>query len=313
MKPILALIKPYLRWIIVGGTLFFLLKSFKDHWQEIAEIQITARGWLYLVLALLITTVAHLFSGSVWILTLKALKQPIEWLWGLQVYLKTNIAKYLPGNVWHFYGRIVALKNRGMPLSVASFSVLLEPLLIAAAAFMVALVGLALGTWSFQALPINQGLRSLLFIILAAVLIGIHPIILNPILQIIKKLKVKDNPNLTIRIECYPWLPLISSLGFLILRGVGFVLTLGAFMSLNLTQIPLLFSVFSLAWLLGLIIPGAPGGIGVFETTALIFLEQAFFPGLLLSALAVFRVISITAEVIGAGLALLSEKIGKTN
>lgn len=308
MKPILSLIKPYLRWIIFGGTLFFIIKSFKDHWPEVTKIQITEKGLLYLVFALLITTIAHLFSGSVWILILRALKQPIEWLWGLQIYLKTNIAKYLPGNVWHFYGRIIALKNRGHSLSIASLSVLLEPLLIAASAFMIALAGFALGTWSFQALFINEWLRSLLFLIFGCVLIGIHPIILNPVLKIITQFKSKNNDIPIIQIDCYPWLPLISSFIFLILRGIGFSLTLSVFMPLDFSQVPLLFSVFSLAWLLGLIIPGAPGGMGVFETAILTFLAQEFSTGLLLSALAIFRVISITAEIIGAGLAILSKQ-----
>jgi hypothetical protein len=311
MKFILKFIKPYLRWIIFGGTLFFLLKTFKGHWQEVASVSITQRGWLYLGLALLITTFAHLWAGSVWILTLKALKQSIPWQWGTQTYLKTNIAKYLPGNVWHFYGRVVALKERGISLSIASLSVLLEPLLIAAAAFIIALLGLATGHLSFDKLPINGWVRSLIFLVLAGVLVGIHPIFLNPVLKVVKKLKAKDKTNdaITIKLEKYPWLPLMSSLGFLLLRGIGFVFALSAFLSLDASQLFLLFSVFSLAWLLGLIIPGAPGGVGVFEATALIFLESIFMSGILLSALAVFRVISITAEATGAGLAVMSEKL----
>ncbi len=308
MKQTYLFIKPYLRWVIFGGTLFFLLKSFKDHWQEVAGIHINSIGWLYLAIAFIITTIAHLFSGSVWILTLRAFKQSIEWSWGLQVYLKTNIAKYLPGNVWHFYGRIVALKNRGDSLSIASLSVLLEPLLIAATAFMIALAGLALGNWSFDELLINEWLRGLFFLILGGILICIHPKILNPILKMLSRLKGINNDSQSVQIYYYPWLPVISAMGFLGLRGFGFALTLLAFMSLNLSQFTLILSVFSLAWLLGLVIPGAPGGIGVFETTALTLLEKEFSIGLLLSALAIFRVISISAEISGAGLAILSEQ-----
>ncbi|MGK7943173.1 MAG: UPF0104 family protein, partial [Microcystaceae cyanobacterium] len=133
----------------------------------------------------------------------------------------------------------------------------------------------------------------------------------NSVLKVVKQLKIKDRDNevTTIALDKYPWLPLLSSLGFLILRAIGFMLALFAFIPINIAQLPLLLSVFSLAWLLGLIIPGAPGGVGVFETTVLIFLESIFMPGILLSALAVFRVISITAEASGAGLAVISEKL----
>lgn len=308
MKSLLSIIKPYLRWVIVGGTLFFLLKSFKDHWKEVAHVQITSQGWLCLFLALLVTTIAHFLSGSVWIFTLKTLKHSIKPTWGLQIYLKTNIAKYLPGNVWHFYGRIVALKNQGVSLSVASLSVVLEPLLVAASAFLITLIGLSTGTISLQAIPLNEWVRGLLFLILGGVFVAIHPMMLNPLLKIVKRLKMKEDESVAIKIDAYPWLPLISSLGFLFLRAVGFTLTIFAFIPVDWTQVPLLFSVFSLAWLLGLIIPGAPGGVGIFETIALIFLKPVFATGLLLSALAVFRVISISAEVSGAGLAVVSEK-----
>jgi len=48
---------------------------------------------------------------------------------------------------------------------------------------------------------------------------------------------------------------------------------------LELSQIPLLLGAFSFAWLLGWAsCPGAPGGIGVFEATALVLLEQRFSP-----------------------------------
>ncbi|HAC62235.1 MAG TPA: hypothetical protein DCF68_01540 [Cyanothece sp. UBA12306] len=307
MKQIYLWIKPYLRWVIFGGTVFFLLKSFKDNWQEVVEIKLTSLEWHYLAIAFLVTTIAHLFSGSVWILILKAFKQSIEWPWGLRVYLKTNIAKYLPGNVWHFYGRVVALKNRGNSLTIASISVLVEPLLIAATALMIALAGFASGNLSSDDLLINEWLKGFLLLMLGGILICIHPRILNPILKFLNKIKGIRNDSQLVQIDFYPWLPVLSAMAFLILRGVGFIFALLAFMPVHVNQLILVLSVFTLAWLLGLVIPGAPGGIGVFETTALTFLEPEFPIGLLLSALAIFRVISISAEVTGAALAVISE------
>ncbi|MGB3559771.1 MAG: hypothetical protein WBA24_14635, partial [Geitlerinemataceae cyanobacterium] len=70
---------------------------------------------------------------------------------------------------------------------------------------------------------------------------------------------------------------------------------------------PQLVGAFSLAWLLGLILPGAPGGLGVFEVAVLALLDGSFSSGELLSAVAIYRVVSILAEVGGAGLAYLDE------
>jgi glycosyltransferase 2 family protein len=64
-------------------------------------------------------------------------------------------------------------------------------------------------------------------------------------------------------------------------------------------QIPQLFSAFSFAWLLGLIVPGAPGGLGIFEVTAYGLLNNTQFPTEI-TAVALYRLISILAEAIAA-------------
>jgi hypothetical protein len=62
---------------------------------------------------------------------------------------------------------------------------------------------------------------------------------------------------------------------------------------------------FSFAWLVGLVLPVSPGGIGVFEATAIALLDGILTPGVLLGAVAVYRLVSILAEIIGAALAYL--------
>ncbi|RMF21045.1 MAG: UPF0104 family protein, partial [Cyanobacteria bacterium J083] len=85
--------------------------------------------------------------------------------------------------------------------------------------------------------------------------------------------------------------------------------TLVAFMNINYQLILPLLSAFSFAWLLGLIVPGAPGGVGVFEATIIALLNPQFFPpAIVLSSVVIFRLISILAEVLAAGLAVLMPK-----
>ena len=54
--------------------------------------------------------------GWVWGWILRELDQPVSVPWSIATYLKTNIAKYLPGNIWQFYGRVVAAKMPDFPL-----------------------------------------------------------------------------------------------------------------------------------------------------------------------------------------------------
>ena len=300
MSVIMALIsrlKPYLLWVILGGTVFFIASAIHQNWQEVAAIRISATGYLNLAIAFLITLLAHIWSGWVWSWILRELNQPVTGLWSIKVYLITNLAKYLPGNVWHFYGRVIAAKKAGFSVEAATLSVLLEPLLMAAAA-----LAIALTTGSR-----TNGITQLLC--LSAVLIAIHPRFLNPLLQLASRLKGKSQDaqavqnQQPVQIRRYPLLPLLGEAGFVALRGLGFLLTLAALSPIAPAQIPLVFSAFSFAWVLGLVVPGAPGGIGVFEATAIALLNSQIPTGTIIGGVALYRIISIFAEVSGAGLA----------
>lgn len=295
----LAKLKPYLRWLILGGTIFFIVHAFKKHWKTVSTVQLTSESLLILLLALMLTLLAHIWSGWVWTWILRLFKQSVNLKWALRIYLVTNLAKYLPGNVGHFYGRIVAVHKAGSTLESATLSVLLEPLLMATAALFLAILSSRFGLISVN----HVGLQ---VVILVAILGLIHPKILNPVLQKLNRSKAKELDLPSIHLKHYPLIPLLGELGFVLLRGSGFLLTWLALMNIKLEQILPLLSSFSMAWLMGLVVPGAPGGMGVFEATAIALLDQQSFPaGILLTSIALFRVISILAELIGAGLGLL--------
>ncbi|MDJ0632114.1 MAG: lysylphosphatidylglycerol synthase domain-containing protein [Xenococcaceae cyanobacterium MO_188.B29] len=307
-KKILSTIKPYLRWFILGGTLFFLLTTLKNHWQEVTAVQIDLTGWLMLAAALGVTLLAHIWSGWVWTWILAAFQQSLGRLPGIGIYLTTNIAKYLPGNVWHFYGRIAAVSKSGGSLGAATLSVLLEPLLMASAALVIALVSTGLGwlktdvSLEIGMLQIPQQLQIAMQMAgLITVLVGIHPRILNPLMHWLSRSKGDAQAAKKVNLHSYPLVPLLGEIGFLIFRGTGFLLTLMAIAPILPQQVPQLISAFSFAWLLGLVVPGAPGGMGIFEATTIALLDSSqFSPATILSTVACFRVVSILAEAIAA-------------
>ncbi|ARV62478.1 hypothetical protein BZZ01_31060 [Nostocales cyanobacterium HT-58-2] len=301
--------KQILRWLILGGTLYFLAKAFKDNWQEIANIHIDAVGWAILVIATGVTLLAHTWAGWVWTWVLRELNQPVPSSEFIQVYLKTNLAKYVPGNIWHYYGRIVAAKNANFSTGAATLSVLLEPLLMAAAALIVVLLG---SQFLIEKTALTLLIPQLLGLL--GVLCILHPRFLNVATRQLQRIKVKKSASSTLepvplRLEKYPLRPLLGELAFLGLRATGFMLTLFALSPLHFTQIPLLLGAFSFAWLLGLVVPGAPGGLGVFETAAIALLQNHFSTALVLSATVLYRLVSILAETAGAGLSWLDKRL----
>ena len=301
MKRIISVTKPYFRWFILGGTLFFLLKTFKERFAEIANIRIESTGWLMLIVSLIITLFAHIWSGWVWTWILDIFQQSLGLAKGIRVYLITNIAKYLPGNVWHFYGRINAVSQKGGSLSAATLSVLLEPLLMAASALLIAIVSTSLGLVKTD---FNFAIYLGQLLVLIVVLVGIHPRILNPLLERLSRSKKKLVLDRKTELKTYPFFPFLGELGFVLLRGLGFIFAFLVLQSIALSQVPTLMSAFSIAWLLGLIVPGAPGGIGVFEATAIALLDESqFSPATVLIVVALYRVVSILAEAIAAFIA----------
>ncbi len=313
MQTVLSYLKTSLRWVILGLVLFFLAKTLKDHWQEVAAIRINAGGYACLTIALGVTLSAHIFAGWVWSWVLQALNQSVTGVWSVKVYLRTNIAKYLPGNVWHFYGRISAATKTGVAVEIAIASVLLEALLMVVAALLIALIGV-----QQIASVYGWGAQLLLVVVLMIVFAIVHPRFLNPLVGYLTKLKQKASGSsqaISSPMKRYPIQPLLGELGFLGLRGIGFILTFLAIVPLPLDQFPIVMGAFALAWLTGFVIPGLPGGIGVFEAVAIAllsqgsaFLGQRFPAGELLSVLALYRFVNTLAEVSGAGLVILNDR-----
>jgi glycosyltransferase 2 family protein len=305
MKTLWTHSKAILRWLILGAVLFFLAKTLTTHWQEVATLRIDPAGFACLTIALGITLLAHVCAGWVWSWILQSLDQPVTGVWGVRVYLKTNIAKYLPGNLWHFYGRISSATKAEIPLEVATLSVLLEPLLMVAAALLITLISLqqigASHGWVAQWLPIAG---------LILVLASLHPRCLNPVIARLTRLKQKATRSPSappLKMKRYPWRSLLGELGFLGLRGIGFVFVFLAIQAVSLSQTSTILGAFAVAWLLGFVTPGLPGGIGVFEAVAIALLRPSFSPGDLISVVALYRLVNTLAEAAGAGLVSLDD------
>ena len=73
--------------------------------------------------ALSITFLAHIWSSWVWDLDFRRFEIQSRTKKSNPSLSETNIAKYLPGNIWHYYGRIEAIYQVGNSVDAASCSV----------------------------------------------------------------------------------------------------------------------------------------------------------------------------------------------
>jgi uncharacterized membrane protein YbhN (UPF0104 family) len=226
----------------------------------------------------------------------------------VSLYVTTNLRKYLPGGIWHLASRVQALRHpghlmEGQTASTAQSLVvtLLDPLLAAVAAL--ALV--PLGGW-------QNGLALLCLL----PLLLLHPRWLQPLLRRLERQRARQL-GLTESLEQelaageagvpasgqgYPWQPLLAELLFVLLRFAGFLCCVWAFdLQLSLDGWTWLAG-FALAWTVGLVVPGAPGGLGVFEAVLLLRLAVVLPQASILAVALSYRLVVTLADVLTAAL-----------
>ena len=98
----------------------------------------------------------------------------------------------------------------------------------------------------------------------------------------------------------YPYKSLFVEIVFILLRFFGFLCCINAFSIGSLTSQSQLLSSFSLAWIIGLIVPAAPGGLGVFESVILFGLGSQLPEGPLLASILCYRLVSTFSDIFSA-------------
>lgn len=292
--------KLWLQTALVIAIITFVVMSFRRHWAEVSAINLTNQGWACLIIATGVTLLGYVWTGQVWGFILKALGYPVDSGWAIRTFLLTNIAKYLPSNLLHLYGRTLAAKKIGVSTGAASLSVILDSMLVIASGWILGLLSIP-----------KEGLLAAIFG-LVVIFVLIHPRILGFFLKRMKlPMKSSEDDKEIPVIRKYPLDLLLGELGYVFLRGVGFMFTVFAITSLPLTQVPRLISVYSIAWLLGYITPGAPGGLGVYEATLIELLQLTtdLQEAQILGAVAISRLVGTLAEMIGASTAWADERL----
>lgn len=284
----------------------FLIAALQGHGRQMLQLGLDRQGWWWLLLAVGLSQLSLAANGF-------GLGVLLRWLglrprWGalLQMYLETNLRKYLPGGIWHLTTRLQRLRDiEGPLLSPASLglslvAVILDPLVAAVAAL--ALV--ALGGW--------QGGLALLALL---PLLMLWPRWLAPVLDRLEQRQARrmqidaplapTAPPLHLALAGYPLLPLLAQAGFVLLRFSGFACCIVAFNVQDTLTWTQWLAGFALAWTVGLVVPGAPGGLGVFEAALLLRLGSVAPEASLLAIALCYRVVVSLADLIAAGTARL--------
>ncbi len=221
-------------------------------------------------------------------------------------YVLTNILKYVPGGIWHFVERYNFIKKISNS-QIALYSNLIEPYFMLCGSFLLASLGVIFSPlYFFFIFPLVFLNRRLIYLVLKKL-----GSLKGKLLEVLRLPNSKGQFEGRINIiSFFPNKALILEIGFVLSKFIGFYICLNTFYESNTLNIIFLLVIFSLSWSLGLVVPAAPGGVGVFEACFLLLVGKSIPQNIILICLFYFRVISTSADFL-LGLPFLIRKLSK--
>lgn len=263
------------------ASLVFVFFRLGGHVHEIDLSAVRPAEWALIASAALAYGIASVLLGLAWGDVLGFLGCPAGRLLQLRLHGMTQLAKYIPGNVFHFAGRQAMGQAAGLPGWPLAKSIAWELGLFASTG----------AVFSVMLLPL-PGLGNAGRFLLLALGLGVFCAVLG---------KIFGRPVVLAALKQAAFLAVSGTAFFCALQilspdalGERFAAILGAFV---------------IAWLVGLVVPGAPAGLGVREVV-LYALLGAFQPSpVILAAVVLGRIVTVAGDVvyflIGAGAGVL--------
>jgi hypothetical protein len=235
-------------------------------------------------------------GGYAWCLLLRLYAAPVRSADGITVFLLAQFARYLPGNIAHYAGRVALGKRCSIPAAAAAMSLLTELgwTLVAAAS-----VTAACTAASEALLPSVQTLLPLNIVkafapaaAAALPIAGAMGMLCWRHLHTHSGLQASSARALMLRLAyCF----VIYTSSFLLIGAAADILAMGV-LGAKESHLILLTGAFAASWMAGLLAFGAPAGIGVREVVLFELLSPAFGPAVAGGLAIALRAAAIAAD-----------------
>ena len=295
-----------LKSIFFISSLSYFCIYFFDNIDQISfEINLERNG-INLSLSFLFCVLSIYFNAYAWKYILRWFGKEFKNNNLVSYYVLTNILKYVPGGVWHFVERFNFIKKISNP-QIALYSTLIEPYFMLSGSFLLASMGFIFSPfYIFLIFPLVFLNRKFIFLILKR--LGSFK---GKVFEVLRLPNSKGQFEERINIvSFFPSRALFLEIGFVLSKFIGFYICLNTFCTINTLNSIFLLVIFSLSWSIGLIVPAAPGGVGVFEACLLLFVGKSIPENIILISLVYFRVISTSADLL-LSLPFLIRKVSK--
>lgn len=281
--------------VLVIVSLCFIAYIFWEQRHEIAGLQIDTT----LLLVIAITATSYGFAGfllsSSWYLLLSGLSdEPVPGAWCHGVYGRTQIGKYIPGNIFHFAGRQVFAKKAGVSQLLVLGSTIYEMLLLLAASSSLAFIGLLLTRVQVQGASLFY-VGMILILIIASIVVTFS---LAPYIALTRGVNLSlesFSQHLRVLSPCY-----VLYVIFFLITGslLAILVTAIADVPFTIRLFGTVIVIFSCSWIAGYITPGAPGGVGVREAIIVFTLAGIIGEAQATVVALLFRCVTVGGDII---------------
>lgn len=292
--------------VVTALFAWYVARSLRGH--DLA-VYATPRAALGIVVAALFWSCGVPLLSLAWRALLAGLNapHPLRELFGIVGI--TQFAKYIPGNVAQYIGRVGMSLARGIPARPLAITLILETLLVIAAAIVVCVGAGTLSDLGRDALR-THGLQ-LGLIALLVVAAGVGLFVLRRIAPwLLRKFAPKYAPALDGRLLPPRASLLQAAIAYCLIyvvAGIGLIFLARLLLPDAAHDYWMLIAVFALAWVVGFVTPGAPGGFGVREGLMLLMLAPVYSTAAAGVLVIAFRIATTLGDVLtlAAGFILL--------
>lgn len=259
--------------LVILGVLFIAIK-FNEYFNMLkGKFNFTVKDFAFFTVIAIGYCISNLLLVAAWRNILKSAGFNVRFSLALKIYSGSQLAKYIPGNIMHLTGRQVLAMRYKFPglVVLKSIGSELSLLIVAGGLFCTFYI-----QYLIPSISVYVTFLIFLFSLVLVVLI----------------LRWLSKPFIIFA--------LLEQCLFLVLSGLFFYIILNYFDAGNgpvVQSVYVVVSGYIIAWLIGLVTPGAPAGIGIRETV-LVFLLHNYAPSSILLAVILGR----ATTVIGDGL-----------
>ncbi len=281
--------------LLVALSLYYAYRTVGDEMRGLDWHSLQVH-WGPLVLAVGLTVVCVGLGAVVWQCVLRGVGHSLPLGECLRVQTASNMAKYLPGYAWQLLGKGYLTTQGGVPAGTTTVAILLELALSLSTAVLVAWASMpaapTLPALSWVSRPIWwTGL------LLVALFLAAFPWVAGSVLRFVSA-RFQRVPLVTLEPR-HLWYAILWLLGSWLIFGASYALTMRSLQAVGYESYGVAIFVLSLSFVVGLLTPFVPGGIGVREGT-MIYALTPLLPAEVAALVAVFSRVALVVSEVGA-------------